>query len=70
MFEARNGLFKERSEGFKKFEPFYPFSVLEVSDESITLHLKQALDLIDVKVLDHFVIAGAEMVSMAERGVV
>jgi len=38
------------------------------SDELITDKLKQALALIDVRVLDHFVIGNGETVSLAERG--
>ena len=39
------------------------------ADEALTLALKQALALVDVKVLDHFVIAGcAPPLSFAERG--
>ncbi len=37
------------------------------SDMQITTKLKQALEMIDVRVLDHFII-GDEMVSFAERG--
>ena len=38
------------------------------ADETLTRQLKAALSLVDVKVLDHFVIAGGEFVSFAERG--
>jgi DNA repair protein RadC len=39
------------------------------ADESLTQALKQALALVDVKVLDHFVVAGtAPPLSFAERG--
>ncbi len=38
------------------------------SDERITEKLKQALALIDVRVLDHFIIGNGETVSLAERG--
>jgi DNA repair protein RadC len=38
------------------------------ADRSLTERLKQALALIDVRVLDHFVIGGNEIVSFAERG--
>jgi DNA repair protein RadC len=38
-------------------------------DELLTQELKNALALVDVKVLDHFVVAGlAEPLSFAERG--
>jgi DNA repair protein RadC len=48
----------------------HPSGVTEPSraDELITQALKQALTLVDVKVLDHFVIAGSGSVSFAERG--
>lgn len=38
------------------------------SDEALTLALKQALALVDVKVLDHFVIGAGAAMSFAERG--
>ncbi|WP_369326187.1 JAB domain-containing protein [Alcaligenes nematophilus] len=38
------------------------------SDITLTKHLKEALALIDVRVLDHFIVAGAQVVSMAEKG--
>lgn len=38
------------------------------SDLSITNKLKEALALIEVRVLDHFVIGGTEFCSFAERG--
>jgi len=37
-------------------------------DISITKRLKEALSLVDIRVLDHFVIGGGEVVSLAERG--
>jgi DNA repair protein RadC len=48
----------------------HPFGVSEPSraDEMLTQALKQALALVDVKVLDHFVVAGPGAVSFAERG--
>ena len=39
-----------------------------VADEKITRRLKEALALVDVRVLDHFVVAGGRHVSFAERG--
>ncbi len=47
----------------------HPSGVAEPShaDEQITQRLKQALALVDIRVLDHFVI-GDEVVSFAERG--
>ena len=38
------------------------------ADESITRRLKEALALVDVRVLDHFVVTAGESVSFAESG--
>ncbi len=38
------------------------------SDHLLTSALKQALDLVDVRVLDHFIVAGSACLSFAERG--
>jgi DNA repair protein RadC len=38
------------------------------ADELITKRLREALALIDVRVLDHLIVAGNEVVSFAERG--
>lgn len=38
------------------------------ADEMLTKVLKDALALVDVRVLDHFVIAGTKIMSFAERG--
>jgi len=38
------------------------------ADELLTRNLKDALALVDVKVLDHFVVAGNQALSFAERG--
>ena len=48
----------------------HPSGVAEPSraDEALTQSLKQALALVDVKVHDHFVIAGNTALSFAERG--
>ena len=40
------------------------------ADEFLTQTLKTALALVDVRVLDHLVVAGADVVSFAERGLV
>jgi DNA repair protein RadC len=50
----------------------HPSGVAEPSraDELLTQALKQALTLVKVKVLDHFVIAGSASVSFAERGLI
>lgn len=48
----------------------HPSGVAQQSaaDELITQQLKQALALIDVRVLDHFIVAGNQTLSFAERG--
>ena len=48
----------------------HPSGVAEPSraDEVITRRLKEALALVDVRVLDHFVVSAGESVSFAERG--
>jgi DNA repair protein RadC len=38
------------------------------ADELLTRNLKDALALVDVKVLDHFIVAGNQALSFAERG--
>ena len=38
------------------------------ADEFLTQTLKQALQLIDVRVVDHLVVGGNHVVSFAERG--
>lgn len=50
----------------------HPSGVSEPSraDESLTRRLKQALDLIDVRLLDHIVVGDGELTSLAERGLV
>lgn len=40
------------------------------SDELLTTTLKQALALLDVRVLDHFIVAGNQTMSFAERGLI
>ena len=49
----------------------HPSGVAEPSqaDERITHRLKNALQLIDVRVLDHFIVAAGDSVSMAARGI-
>ena len=39
------------------------------SDQRLTQRLKAALGTVDIRVLDHLIVAGAQVVSMAERGV-
>jgi DNA repair protein RadC len=48
----------------------HPSGVTEPShaDQLLTQSLKQALALVDIKVLDHFIVAGGSALSMAERG--
>jgi len=48
----------------------HPSGVAQPSqaDELLTRQLKDALALVDVKVLDHFVVAGSQALSFAERG--
>ncbi len=48
----------------------HPSGIAEPSraDEALTTSLKQALSLVDIKVLDHFIVAGPVCVSFAERG--
>ena len=48
----------------------HPSGVCEPSlqDEAITRRLVEALALVDIRVLDHIIIAGGECVSMVERG--
>ena len=49
-----------------------PSGVAEPSqvDQRITQRLRDALGLIDVRVLDHFVVGDEEPVSFAERGLI
>ena len=48
----------------------HPSGVAQPSqaDECLTRNLKEALALVDVKVLDHFIVAGTQALSFAERG--
>jgi DNA repair protein RadC len=50
----------------------HPSGVTEPSqsDRMLTDALKQSLSLVDVRVLDHFIVAGAGCLSFAERGMV
>ena len=52
------------------FSHNHPSGIAEPSraDELLTSNLKQALALVDVRVLDHFVVAGAATISFSERG--
>ncbi|OJB80736.1 hypothetical protein A9Q61_13010 [Yersinia ruckeri] len=48
----------------------HPSGLAEPSDADrrITERLKQALDLVDIRLLDHLVVGGMDIVSFAERG--
>jgi DNA repair protein RadC len=48
----------------------HPSGVAQPSqaDELLTRSLRDALALVDVKVLDHFIVAGSQAISFAERG--
>jgi DNA repair protein RadC len=50
----------------------HPSGVAEPSraDELLTRRLKDALALVDVRVLDHFVVTAEDSVSFAERGLI
>lgn len=50
----------------------HPSGVAEPShaDETLTHALKQALALVDVKVLDHFIVANNAVLSFSERGLI
>jgi DNA repair protein RadC len=50
----------------------HPSGVAEPSraDELITTRLKEALALVDIRVLDHIIVAGNDSISLAERGLV
>lgn len=48
----------------------HPSGVTEPSaaDRAVTMRLKQALALVDVRVLDHFIVGGVSTMSFAARG--
>lgn len=50
----------------------HPSGIPEPSaaDVAITRRLSEALALMDVRLLDHFIVGGAEIVSLAERGLI
>jgi DNA repair protein RadC len=60
----------ERNAAAVIFAHNHPSGVAEPSraDELLTQALKQALALVDIRTLDHFVVAGNRVVSFAERG--
>ena len=50
----------------------HPSGIAEPSraDELLTQSLKQALALVDIRTLDHFIVAGSQLVSFAERSLI
>jgi len=50
----------------------HPSGIAEPSQarELITCRLRDALALVDIRVLDHLIVAGGQVVSLAERGVI
>ena len=60
----------ERNAAAVIFAHNHPSGVAEPShaDQVLTQSLKQALALVDIKVLDHFIVAGSSALSFAERG--
>jgi len=50
----------------------HPSGLAEPSraDELLTHSLKQALALVDIRTLDHFIVAGSQLVSFAESGLI
>ena len=48
----------------------HPSGIAEPSqaDLDITKQLKKVLDLVDIRVLDHIIVAGGDITSFAERG--
>ena len=50
----------------------HPSGIAEPSraDEALTQSLKHSLALVDVKVLDHFIVGGSSIMSFAERGLI
>lgn len=50
----------------------HPSGVAEAShaDELITQRLKSALSLVDIRVLDHLIVGGDRVLSMAEKGLI
>jgi DNA repair protein RadC len=55
--------------GAHKAHP-HPSGVAEPSqaDEAITTRIRDALSLVDIRVLDHIIVAGGDTTSLAERG--
>jgi DNA repair protein RadC len=61
-----------RNSGALAFAHNHPSGEAQPSqaDELLTQTLKSALSLVDVRVIDHFVVAGNHVVSFAERGII
>lgn len=58
-----------RLHAFEKGEPFAVVSRSRVTaDELLTRRLKDALALVDIRVLDHLIVAGQDVMSFSERG--
>jgi DNA repair protein RadC len=70
-FMGTEGVPLELSPGSVTFAHNHPSGVAEPSqaDQILTETLKRALDLVDVKVLDHFVVGRGAATSFAERGI-
>lgn len=45
-------------------------AVASEADTHLTQTIRQALALVDVRLVDHFIVAGAKVVSMAQRGLI
>ena len=60
----------QRNAGAVIFAHNHPSGAAQPSraDELLTRNLRDALALVDVRVLDHFIVAGAHAISFAERG--
>ena len=50
----------------------HPSGIAEPSqaDEDITHRLKEALSLVDIRLLDHLIVGDAEIISLAERAII
>ena len=50
----------------------HPSGVAEPSqaDELITRRIREALAMVDIRVLDHLIVAGSDLASMAEKGLI
>ena len=50
----------------------HPSGIAEPSsaDKRITAHITEALSTVDIRVLDHLVVGGCDIISLAERGLI